>query len=135
MKHPSTLLLALALTACATGHHTAQPSIDGEWAVKAIDGKAVTGSEGFEPAFLGFSGSQLHGSTSCNQLTGSLLLNASKGSISFAQTGCTRMLCHDDAVERALLAALPRAKTYTVSGDTLTLSTQQGQAVMVLVKK
>lgn len=128
-------LTVAALAACATGNQTAQPSIDGEWAVVSIDGKAVTGSEGFEPAFLGFSGSQLHGSTSCNQLTGSLSLNASKGSIDFSQTACTQMLCHDDAVERALLAALPRAKTYKVSADTLTLATSQGKAVMVLVKK
>lgn len=135
MKHPLLTISVASLAACATGNQAAQPSIDGEWAVKSIDGQPVTGGEGFEPAYLGFSGQRLHGSTSCNQLTGSLSLNASKGAISFSQTGCTQMLCHDDQVERALLAALPRCKAYTVKADTLTLATSSGKAVMTLVKK
>lgn len=133
-----TLLYSLAvaaLCACATGNQTAQPSIDGEWAVVSIDGKATSKDAGFEPAYLGFNGKQLYGSTSCNQLTGSIAIDPSKGSVDFSQTGCTRMLCHDDQVERALLDALPRVKAYSIKGDTLTLSTSSGKAVVELAKR
>lgn len=136
MKRSVWALAAILLSACATtGGSGAQPSIDGEWAVEAIDGKNVNNQAGFEPAYLGFDGKQIHGSTSCNQLTGSVALDTSKGTIGFASVGCTRMLCHDDEVERALLDALPRIKTYTVKADTLLLSSSQGKTVMRLVKR
>lgn len=128
-------VLAAAITSCATGNKTENVQLSGEWSVKTIEGKDINAGSGLDAPFLGFRGTDLYGSLSCNRLTGQIQVDAKKGTIDFSQTGSTRMMCHDMNTEQSMLNALGRAQKYNIKGNVLTLTDAKGKAVMVLNKK
>lgn len=128
-------VLAAAITSCATGNKTENVQLSGEWSVKTIEGKDINAGSGLDAPFLGFRGTDLYGSLSCNRLTGQIQVDAKKGTIDFSQTGSTRMMCHDMNTEQSMLNALGHAQKYNIKGNVLTLTDAKGKAVMVLNKK
>lgn len=128
-------VLAAAITSCATGNKTENVQLSGEWSVKTIEGKDINAGSGLDSPFLGFRGTDLYGSLSCNRLTGQIQVDAKKGTIDFSQTGSTRMMCHDMNTEQSMLNALGHAQKYNIKGNVLTLTDAKGKAVMVLNKK
>lgn len=129
------MAVATMMTACATGSKTEGGQLNGEWNVKTINGQDLNTPNGLETPFLGFRGTDLYGSLSCNRLTGQIQMDTKKGTIDFSQTGSTRMMCHDMNTEQRMLNALGRAKKYNIKGNVLTLTDAKGKAVMVLNKK
>ncbi len=127
--------IAAAMTACATGSKTEGGQLSGEWNVETIDGQKINTGNGLDAPFLGFRGTDLYGSLSCNRLTGQLRMDTKKGTIDFSNTGSTRMMCHDMNTEQRMLNALGRAQKYSVKGNVLTLTDHNGKTVMVLNKK
>lgn len=127
---------AAVLASCATGVKTGNGgNINGEWKVVSIDNKKINTDSGLDAPFLGFRGSDLYGSTSCNRLTGAVRIDEKKGTIDFSSTGSTRMMCHDMQTETQMLNALGRATTFKVNGNTLNLCNKDGKTVMELQKK
>ena len=109
-----------------------------EWEIKTIDGKALEGKSETVP-FIGINveKSQIYGSAGCNRLTGALTIDgdASKGSIDLSKMGMTRMMCADMSTETQVLEALSRVTKYSVKGNILTLTDEQGNSVIELKSK
>ncbi len=124
----------LMLTACNTQKNA---NIDGEWNIVTVEGKTISVDEDLTAPFLGFNSADksIYGSTSCNNLTGFLNMNAEKQTIDFSNTGSTRMMCHDMETERMILEALAKIVTYEVEGETLKFQAEDGKTVMELQKK
>ena len=72
----------------------------------------------------------------CNAISGDYTL--SNGSISFGPVISTMMACMDngsDKQERALVSAFNNSVNYQIDGDTLTITTQDGQITLIFTNK
>lgn len=87
--------------------------LQGEWTISAVNGVSIVQDE--ETPFLGFNMTEnrLYGMTGCNRVMGTLVLNASQPyALSFDQMGSTKMMCHNDSLEQAILLALSEVKSF-----------------------
>ena len=132
--------LLAGLSSCGTKRN-ATASIDalnGEWRIVTVDGQAVKPAAGEKEAFIGFDVREMriYGNTGCNNLLGGLQADASRGTISFAQAGSTRMMCADMTTEERVLGAFGKIEKYEITPDgRMTLMTAGGTAVMTLQKR
>ncbi|QUJ66218.1 META domain-containing protein [Photobacterium sp. GJ3] len=131
-KHLLTAMgTALFLSACAgTGGSTASKSSDDltqyEWELTKIDNQTVTiPSMGAVPT-LGFENTTMaHGHSGCNRYFGSA--EVKDGKFRIEKMGMTMMACPEDAMklERVMSDTLSQWSNAEISGNTLTLTTQQ----------
>lgn len=139
----STLCIAGALAcvcSCGTSRKamSSLDALDGEWTIVDVEGQAVSPKAGEKEAFIGFNvkENRLYGNTGCNNLVGGLQADAKKGTISFGQTGSTRMMCADMETEQKVLGAMGKVGKYEITADgKMTLKTADGKTVMTLKKK
>jgi putative lipoprotein len=104
------------------------------WKLKMLGDTAVTfGGPGREPSLTMHSaGQRATGSGGCNTFTGSY--NLKPPALTFASTGATRRACVNGMeTESAYYAALALARTFSISGDVLTLSDESGKALATFV--
>ena len=91
--------MSLSLASCGTQRKAASTTaaLNGEWKITTVEGQAIQAKPGEKEAFIGFDvkENRIYGNTGCNNLTGGLQADAKKGTISFGQTGSTRMMCAD----------------------------------------
>lgn len=144
MKRLFSTLCAAGALACVCSCSTARKAaatidaLDGEWRIVEVEGQALSPKAGEKEAFIGFDvkDNRLYGNTSCNNLVGGLQADAKKGTISFGQTGSTRMMCADMTTEEKVLGAFGKIEKYEITPDgRMTLMTADGTAVMTLQKK
>lgn len=129
---------AALLTGCNCQKASLSETLTHEWDIEKIDGK-VLDNKGENKAFIGIDAHKnlIYGSTGCNRLTGTLHIdgNAKKGSIDLSKVGSTRMMCADMSTETQVLEALSRVTKYSVKGNILTLTDEQGNSVIELKSK
>lgn len=85
----------------------------GDWNIQTLNGVAVPQTE--ETPYLTFNikDKRLAGMTGCNRVMGDIILNDTDASaISFDRMGSTKMMCHNDSLELAVLAALAKVRSY-----------------------
>lgn len=123
------------------------PVLEGEWYITAVNGitiPVITPKE--EAPFLGFDMTEMaiYGNTGCNRLRGEVVLDTmDQLAIRFTQMASTRMMCHHDSLEQAVLIALNEVALYkqatceygNISPDCAKLLDAQNVELIRLVKK
>jgi heat shock protein HslJ len=125
----SSLRLVLVAIVSQSSFTLTQPSLDGtSWDLVSIDGAAAVA--GGSKANLAFAGSQISGSSGCNGFFGSYTVG--EATLSFSQVGSTMMACSPELNDQefAFFAALEAAESYTIEGDTLTISFGGGKPMV-----
>lgn len=132
------ILLSLAFAACRSTFHTANngPQMalpDQYWKLISLNGETVNpnGNQRSE-AYITFSeeGNQVMGNSSCNNFSGTYELNREESSISFSPVMATKMACINQMeLERKFFQALQKTHSYSIEGDILTLSHENGEAL------
>ena len=91
-----------------------------------------------EIPFLEFDvkGKKISGFTGCNRIFGPLDVKSFiKGIPHFEQLGMTRMLCHDNGLERAFMDGLSKATVVQMQGENMILKDKQGTILLSFKKK
>lgn len=114
-------------------------SLAGEWAVGTINGEAL-GKSQKEP-FIGFNieENRIFGTAGCNSINGAIKQDEEgqdAKALSFGPIAATMMMCPDMEVERAVLGALDKVKSFDILPDgKVALYDADKKELMVLVKK
>jgi heat shock protein HslJ len=128
------LILAVLLSGCSLLGGATSPSLNGEWQLQAgtDQGHPIPIAPG-STITLTIDGTRVGGSSACNIYGGTIELSGA--SVSISALSMTEMACQEDrmASEAAYLAALPRVRTASRSGDSLVLSGPNVELSYVLV--
>lgn len=85
----------------------------GDWNILTLNGVPIPQTE--EAPYLTFNikDKRLAGMTGCNRVMGDIVLSDTDASaISFDRMGSTKMICHNDTLESAILEALGKVRSY-----------------------
>lgn len=132
--------LLAAVSSCGTSRNASSSikALDGEWKITTIDGQALSPQPGEKVAFIGFDvkENRIYGNTGCNNLLGGLQADAANKTITFGQSGSTRMLCPHMETEQKVLEAMGKVGRYEITGKgKMSLMTADGKTVMTLEKR
>ena len=89
-------------------------------------------------AYLGFNlqENKMYGCAGCNRIFGGMETDAEKKTLKMGNVGCTQMMCRNMDNERAVLQALEKTATFSISkGNKLTLKSNDGKTVMTLKRR
>lgn len=130
----------VGLSSCKTAQSATSTleALEGEWKITTVEGQPIKPKAGEKEAFIGFNvkENRLYGNTGCNNLVGGIQADAKKGTMSFGQTGSTRMMCPDMDTEQKVLGAMGKVVGYEVSKDgKMSLKAEDGTVVMTLEKR
>ena len=128
------------LASCGTAQNAASSAyaLKGDWRITNVEGLDVKQKPGDREAYIGFNvkDGQMSGCAGCNRIFGPYTLGEKSGTISFANTASTRMMCADMTVEDRVLGAMAKVAKYKIkNGNTLQLKNSDGKVVMTLEKK
>lgn len=100
----------------------------GEWAVFEINNQPIVANS--KPTIT-FEDGRVSGAGSCNRFMGGYTVSADGLTLEMSQMASTMMACPDALMQQegVFLGALGSAKSYSVSGPTLTLTTSDGTTV------
>ena len=128
-----------ALTSCGTtGKTTADNALGGEWLITQVNGHAIDAESNDNEAYLGFNlqENKMYGCAGCNRIFGGMETDAEKKTLKMGNVGCTQMMCRNMDNERAVLQALEKTATFSISkGNKLTLKSNDGKTVMTLKRR
>jgi len=127
-------LLALLILAACSGENTA--SVEGTWKLVSYGDPAnPTPAAPDIDASIEFKDGQVTGNVGCNGFGGQYEVDGNK--ITFSEVVSTLMFCEGPAgdQESATLAVLRESATYVLDGDTLTITSGDGNTVIVLARK
>jgi len=127
------LLTMLAVSACGSG---LSKSLQGEWMlVSHSSGNVhVSAVSGVETNFT-FEGNLLSGNVGCNSFGGEY--EASGGTLEFGPIGATEMFCGGPIGEQesAVFLVLQGSARYTLEGNILVITSENGDLSIVLERK
>lgn len=131
MKKILIVLFALALTACSA---SSPESLQGRWQLVShgpASGQAAAAED--IDAFIEFGpDGQLSGNVGCNGFGGDYQIEGN--TISFGAIISTKMFCEGPVGEQeaTTLAVLSESATFSLDGDTLTITSADGNSVILL---
>lgn len=124
----------LALTACAPSGST---SIAGEWGLVSYGDPAnpTPAASDVETSIIFDENGQVNGTAGCNGFGGDYKVSAD--TIQFDSLFMTEMACQGpaDAQERVLFKVFVGSAPFALDGDTLTITSEDGSAEVVLTRK
>ena len=127
-------VMAIALAACSPAKSA---SIVGEWTLESYGDPAnpTPSAPDVETSIIFGEDGQVNGTVGCNGFGGDY--KAGDGTITFGALFSTLMFCEGAAgeQEQVVLAALVGTTSYSLNGNTLTVTSADGSSVVVLVKK
>ncbi len=128
------LACSLATTAfgCNSGKNSIMTSdIYGEWRIENAMGKSTAGAE--SETFISFSkDGNVNGCASVNNFYGEYKYE--NGRLSFSNVGMTQMLGYSMDVDDAISEALRKTAMIEIKGNTATVKSLDGKAIMTLKK-
>jgi heat shock protein HslJ len=130
LKKLAVVLFAfLALAACAGGK---SPSIEGQW--KLVSYTQTAAAPDVETS-IEFKDGQMSGNVGCNSFGGDYTVDG--GTISFDSIMSTMMFCEGPVgdQELAVLSVLQESATFVMEGNTLMITSANGDASIVLERK
>lgn len=131
---PVLLVMMVLLAACGSGNSSA--SVVGTWKLVSYGSadKQTPAAEGVDTS-IEFKDGKLSGNVGCNSFGGDYKVDGDK--ITFGPVMSTMMACLNQSgdQEQGTLAVLQNTVKYAVSGDTLTITSADGKAEVVLAKK
>jgi len=121
-------LLILTIILFASCESKEVKSIDGNWEVKSIKGKA---SFNQNPNFvINTETLKIAGFSGCNRFFGSITLEEEK--LSFHGMGGTRMACPDPTVENLFITTIPEVASFDFDKTLLQFKSESGEVVMTM---
>ena len=127
-------LLASILAACAPG---ASASVVGEWRLESYGDPAslTPGAPDVETSIIFDKNGHMSGNVGCNGFGGEYAIDGD--AIVFGQVVSTLMFCEGPVgvQESVILSVFRDTASLAVEGDTLTITSADGNAVVVLMKK
>lgn len=134
MKKIYLLIVAMfVLAACAPA---ASPSLTGEWGLVSYGStSSPTSADSSIDTSIMFDAEKISGNVGCNQFNGGYTLEESN--IVFTQFISTKMACIGAASvqESAVLSMFAGTSSFSLDGDTLTITSTDGASVIVLERK
>jgi heat shock protein HslJ len=127
-------LLALLILAACAGQNTA--SVGGTWKLVSYGDPAnPTPAAPDIDTSIEFKDGQVTGNVGCNGFGGKYEVDGN--TIKFSEVASTLMFCEGPAGDQELgtLAVLRESATYVLDGDSLTITSGDGSAVIVLARK
>lgn len=125
---------AFALAACSPA---ASASVVGEWTLASYGDPAnpTPAAADVETSIIFGEDGQVNGTAGCNGFGGDY--SVGDGTITFGTLVSTLMFCEGPAGEQeaAVFAVFVATVPFTVDGDTLTITSADGSAVVVLARK
>ena len=135
----SIVVTTLMLSACHSKKEEAPiSSLNGEWNISEINGKALTAIDNRENPYIVFDTAtgQMFGFSGCNRMMSTFDVNAQPGVLALEAVSSTRMACPDMTMEQLVLSALANVKTFKKEhDDKIDLCDAEHKTVMVLEKK
>ena len=132
-KYGFALFALLILSACSGGN---QASIAGTWKLVSYGDPAnPTPAVPDVDTSIEFKDGQVNGNVGCNGFGGTYEIDGDK--IKFSDVVSTLMFCEGPVGDQELgtLAVLRDSATFVLDGDTLTLTSADGNAMVVLARK
>ena len=134
MKKIYLLIIAVFVLAACTP--AAAPSLAGEW--QLVSYGSATSPTPADPNIdtsIVFDSEKISGNMGCNQFNGGYTLE--ENNIVFSPFISTKMACIGNASvqESAALSVFAGAATFSLNGDTLTVTSADGASVIVLARK
>jgi heat shock protein HslJ len=130
MKQLMIGILAVIVLAACTGSSSA--SVDGQWKLVSYGSPSAQtlAAPGVETS-IEFKDGQISGNVGCNSFGGEYTVE--DNTITFGPVMATEMFCEAVAEqEAATLAVLQGKTTFTLDGNTLTITSEDGNTVLVL---
>lgn len=129
-----------AFTACKSSQSTTATTvtIDGEWRITEVNGKAIKQEPGENEAYISLDakGKKMNGCAGCNRMFGGFDIDTAKKTIKFGNMGMTRMMCPDMTTEDLVVSTINDVTTYETAKDgTLTLKSADGKKSIKLTKR
>ncbi|MGH9035387.1 MAG: META domain-containing protein [Acidimicrobiia bacterium] len=110
-----------------------RPLRDTRWVVDTVvDGEAASSvPEGADAHIILGDDNGFGGSTGCNQMGGTAVVDEQAGTVTFSDVIATKIACDDDTMrlERAVLSVLDGKVTYEIQADRLTLTHPDGNGL------
>ena len=132
-KYVFVLLALLVLSACSGGNSA---SVAGAWKLVSYgDPASPTPAAPDVDTSIEFKDGQVSGNVGCNGFGGKYEVDGDK--IKFSEVVSTLMFCEGPAGDQELgtLAVLQESATYVLDGNTLTITSADGTAAIVLARK
>jgi heat shock protein HslJ len=132
-KYVFVLLALLILSACSGGDSA---SVEGNWKLVSYGPASnQTPAAADIDTSIDFKDGQVNGNVGCNGFGGKYEVDGHK--ITFSEVASTLMFCEGPAGDQELgtLAVLRESATYVLDGDTLTITSGDGNSAIVLVRK
>ncbi len=130
----SLVLAGFALSACSGG---SSASIVGEWKLVSYGSPSNSTSAvpGVDTSISFGSDGRLNGNVGCNSFGGDY--KVADGKITFGSMMTTLMACEDTVgkQESAVLAVFANTASFSLKGDTLTITSADGSSVVTLAKE
>lgn len=123
------VLLCGLLSSCGPAGADLAPSFDQSWQLTSMNGEAIS----TPVVTLEWNEQQIAGNGFCNQYFASIT-QRTNDAVEFGTVASTRKLCGEGNVmeqERTYFEQLAQVRTYQVQGDTLTLTSADGQVQLV----
>jgi len=132
-KYVYALLALLVLSACSGGN---QASVAGTWKLVSYGSASnQTPAVSDVDTSIEFKDGQVNGNVGCNGFGGKYEVDGDR--ITFSEVVSTLMFCEGPVGDQELgtLAVLRESATYVLDGDTLTLTSADGNAMVILARK
>jgi heat shock protein HslJ len=132
-KYVFALLALLILSACSGGNSA---SVAGTWKLVSYGSASnQTPAVSDVDTSIEFKDGQVNGNVGCNGFGGTYEIDGDK--IKFSDVVSTLMFCEGPVGDQELgtLAVLRESATYVLDGDTLTLTSADGNAMVILARK
>lgn len=132
-KYVFALLALLVLSACSGGN---QASVAGTWKLVAFGSASnQTPAVSDVDTSIEFKDGQVNGNVGCNGFGGKYEVDGDR--ITFSEVVSTLMFCEGPVGDQELgtLAVLRDSATFVLDGDALTLTSADGNAMVVLARK
>lgn len=130
----SAAFMGIIMTGCKSSKNALDAvALNGDWNITTVNGEVANGEK--QPFLsLNIQDKHIYGCAGCNRINGEIEVKEN-GKISFGQIGATRMLCPNMGTERAILLALEEVKGYEGTEQEITLTNEDGKALITLVKR
>lgn len=139
--------MSLTMVSCGCCKKAAcSTSLNGEWNIVEVDGKAISSADERSAPFIGFNfaDKRIYGNSGCNRMMGTFTVDSLKPSLlSFGPIAGTRMMCPDMTTERNVLGALEKVKSFEViscskekdAAAKVALCDEGGKKIVIMEKK
>lgn len=141
------MCMSAVMVSCGTSKKSVCPtSLNGEWNIVEVDGKAIRNASEQPSPFIGFDfdTKRVYGNSGCNRMMGTFSIDSLQpNALHFGPIAGTRMACPDMTIEQNVLGALEKVNSFEVLScdkeengiSKIALCGNDGKQLVVIEKK